>query len=80
MGRWSVRRLGWQLEYLVSVRVYSVYYFEIFSPTTAASCIRLFAIIACEMDLDLGHFDAVQTFCSLYSCKPSIIPVLTVHV
>ena len=37
-------------------------YFETFSPTPSASSIRLLAAIACELDLDLYHFDAEQAF------------------
>ena len=37
-------------------------YFETFAPTPAASCIRLLGAIACELDLDLCHFDAEQAF------------------
>ena len=37
-------------------------YFETFAPTPAAGCIRLLAATACELDLDLCHFDAEQAF------------------
>ena len=36
--------------------------FETFAPTPTASCIRLLGSIACELDLDLCHFDAQQAF------------------
>ena len=37
-------------------------YFETFSPCPSAASIRLLAAIACELDLDLSHFDAEQAF------------------
>ena len=37
-------------------------YFETFAPTPAAGCIRLLSATACELDLDLCHFDAEQAF------------------
>ena len=37
-------------------------YFETYAPTPASSCIRLLASIACELNLDLCHFDAEQAF------------------
>ena len=35
---------------------------ETFAPTPAASCFRLLGAIACELGLDLCHFDAEQAF------------------
>ena len=35
---------------------------EAFAPTPAASCFRLLGAIACELGLDLCHFDAEQAF------------------
>ena len=35
---------------------------ETFAPTPAAPCIRLMAAIACELQLDLCHFDVQQAF------------------
>ena len=43
-------------------QVEGVDYFETFPPTPASSCVRLLASIACELDLDLCHFDAEQAF------------------
>ena len=37
-------------------------FFETFVPTPAASCIRLLGALACELDLNLCHFDAEQAF------------------
>ena len=37
-------------------------FFETFAPTPAASCFRLLDAIACEVNLDLYHFDAEQAF------------------
>ena len=37
-------------------------YHEIFAPTPATRCIRLMAAIACELQLDLCHFDVQQDF------------------
>ena len=37
-------------------------FFETFAPTPAASCIRLLGALACELNLDLCHFDAEQAF------------------
>ena len=37
-------------------------FFETFATTFTASCIRLLGAIACELDLDLCHFDAEQAF------------------
>ena len=37
-------------------------YFKTFSPCPSAASIRLLAAIACELDLDLCHFDAEQAF------------------
>lgn len=37
-------------------------YYETFAPTPAASCIRMMAAIACELQLDLCHFDVQQAF------------------
>ena len=36
--------------------------FFFFAPTPAASCFRLLGAIACELGLDLCHFDAEQAF------------------
>ena len=36
--------------------------FDNFSTTPAASCFRLLGAIACELGLDLYHFDAEQAF------------------
>ena len=43
-------------------QVEGVDYFETFAPTPASSWVRLLASIACELDLDLCHFDAEQAF------------------
>ena len=43
-------------------QVEGVDYFETFAPTPASSCVWLLALIACELDLDLCHFDAEQAF------------------
>ena len=43
-------------------QVEGVDYFDTFAPTPAPSCVRLLALIACELDLDLCHFDAEQAF------------------
>ena len=37
-------------------------FFETFAQTPAASCFRLLGAIACELGLDLCHFDAEQAF------------------
>ena len=37
-------------------------YFDNFSPTPAAACIRLLAATECELALDLCHVDAEQVF------------------
>ena len=37
-------------------------YGDTYAPTPASACIRLAASIACELDLDLCHFDAQQAF------------------
>ena len=37
-------------------------FFETFTPTPAASCFRLLGTIACELGLDLCHFDAEHAF------------------
>ena len=37
-------------------------YNETFAPTPDAPCIRLMASIACELQLDLRHFDVQQVF------------------
>ena len=37
-------------------------YHETFAPTPTAPCIRLMAAIACELRLDLCHFDMQQAF------------------
>ena len=37
-------------------------FFETFAPTPASSCFRLLGAFACELDLDLCHFDAEQAF------------------
>lgn len=37
-------------------------FFETFSPCPSVTSIRLLAAIACELDLDLCHFDAEQAF------------------
>ena len=37
-------------------------FFETFAPTPAVSCFRLLGAIACELGLDLCHFDAEQGF------------------
>ena len=35
---------------------------EMFAPTVSSACVRLLSAIACELDLDLCHFDVDQTF------------------
>ena len=37
-------------------------YHETFAPTPATPCTRLMAAIACELQLDLFHFDVQQAF------------------
>ena len=37
-------------------------FFETFAPTPAAFCFSLLGAIACELGLDLCHFDAEQAF------------------
>ena len=37
-------------------------YHDTFSPTPVTPCIGLMAAIACELQLDLCHFDVQQTF------------------
>ena len=37
-------------------------FFETFAPTPVASCFRFLGDIACELGLDLCHFDAEQAF------------------
>ena len=39
-----------------------VHFHATFAPTPAAPCIRLMAAIACELMLDLCHFDVQQAF------------------
>ena len=56
---WSGRRQGWWREVSSSVRVL---FFETFAPTPAVSCFGLLGAIACELGLDLCHFDAEQAF------------------
>ena len=60
MAMWSGRRQGWWREISSSVRV--LISFETFAPTPAASCFRLLGAIACELGLDLCHFNAEQAF------------------
>ena len=33
-----------------------------FSPTVSSSCVRLLSAVACELDLDVCHFDVEQAF------------------
>ena len=40
----------------------SIVFFFTFAPTPAASCFRLLGAIACELGLDLRHFDSEQAF------------------
>ena len=35
---------------------------ELFAPTVAVPCVRSLAAMACELGLDLGHFDVEQAF------------------
>ena len=35
---------------------------ELFAPTVAVSSVRLLTAMACELDLDLHHFDVEQAF------------------
>ena len=35
---------------------------ETFAPTVSSSCVRLFSAIACELDVDVCHFDVEQAF------------------
>ena len=37
-------------------------FFDIFSPRLSVISIRLLAALACELELDLSHFDAEQAF------------------
>ena len=37
-------------------------YLETFSPCPSVPSIRLLTVIACELDLDLCHFDSEQAF------------------
>ena len=43
------------------LRVY-IDFVESFAPTVAVSSVLLFTAMACELDLDLCHFDIEQTF------------------
>ena len=57
---WFERRRDWWRVVLSSVKVFN--FFETFAPTPAASCFRLLGAAACELGLDLCHFDAEQGF------------------
>ena len=35
---------------------------DTFAPTASSSCVRLLSAIACELDLDVCHFDVEQAF------------------
>ena len=35
---------------------------DLYAPTVASSSVRLLAALACELDLELGHFDIDQAF------------------
>ena len=37
-------------------------FFKTFAPTPTASCIRLLRATACELDVDLCHFDSEKAF------------------
>ena len=39
-----------------------IYFGETFTPTISSSCMRLLSVIACELDLDVCHFDVEQAF------------------
>ena len=41
--------------------VINIYFGELFAPTVAGSSVRLLTAAACQLDLDLGHFD-IQAF------------------
>ena len=41
-------------------------FFDTFSPCPSVMSIRLLAALACELDLDLCHFDAEQAFVQSY--------------
>ena len=43
-------------------QVEGIDYVETFAPTPASSCVPLLPSIACELSLDLCHFDAEQAF------------------
>ena len=35
---------------------------ELYAPTVSVSCVRMLAALACELNLDLCHFDIEQAF------------------
>ena len=39
-----------------------IYFGEMFVPTVSSSCVRLLSAMACELDLDVCHFDVEQAF------------------
>ena len=57
---WFERRRDWWRVVLSSVKV--LIFLETFAPTPAAFCFRLLGAAACELGLDLCHFDAEQAF------------------
>ena len=39
-----------------------IYFGDIFPPVVSSSCLRLLSTIACELDLDVSHFDVEEAF------------------
>ena len=65
---WKSDELGWisKAKSTLVVRGFKeregIDFGETFAPTVSSSCVRLLSPIACDLDLDVCHFDVGQAF------------------
>ena len=65
---WKSDELGWirKVKSRLVARGFKqregIYFGNMFSPIVSSPCVRLFRVIACELDLDVCHFDVEQAF------------------
>ena len=65
---WKADECGWptktkaRLEAQGDEQRFNIDFGELFAPTVTVSSVRLLTAMACELDLDLRHFDIEQAF------------------
>ena len=78
---WNSNELGW-IRKTKSVLVArglkqreGIGFGETFSPTISSSCVRVLSAVACELDLDVCHFDVEQAFVQSKLDEDVFLPV-----